>query len=285
MTNTPGDQQLRTQLHEVWNSVASGWAANIDHIEQRGARVTDLMLDAIGPEPGRRILELACGTGATGLAAARRFGPGSTVTVSDVAPDMVAVAAERAAEQGVGNVATTVLDIEQIEMPDGVFDAVLCREGLMFAVDPGRGLAEIRRVLVPRGPVSVAVWGVRDKNPWLGVLFDAVSAELGFAVPPPGLPGPFSLSDPGRLRELFVAAGFLDVTITEVYDPFVAPDFESWWVRVSAMSGPLATMLKAMNPDMAESLTGRLRELVAPYETDAGVELPGLAMVASAHRD
>ena len=65
----------------------------------------------------------------------------------------------------------------------------------MFATDPARAAGEIRRVLRPGGRAAVAVRGPRERNPWLAVVFDAVSAQVGAPVPPPGVPGPFSLGD------------------------------------------------------------------------------------------
>lgn len=284
MSNQPEPDGLRPRIHAMWNAVAGGWAQNIDHIEERGAGVTVVMLSGLSLGSGDRILELACGTGAAGLSAARAVGAEGMVTLSDVAPDMAAIAADRATELGLANVATAVLDIEQIEMPDETYDAVLCREGLMFAVDPARALGEVRRVLKPAGRVSVAVWAERERNPWLGVLFDALSAELGFVVPPPGIPGPFSLSEPGHLRELFDDAGFLDIDIVEVDNPLRAPDFDSWWARVSAMAGPLAKVLESLPPETLGSLITRLRDLVGPYRDGAGLALPGVAVVVTARR-
>ena len=57
---------------------------------------------------------------------------------------------------------------------------------------------EIRRVLRPGGRVALAVWGPRDRNPWLGVVFDAVSAQIGAPVPPPGVPGRSRSQTPTR---------------------------------------------------------------------------------------
>ena len=87
---------------------------------------------------------------------------------------------------GAARISTRVLDLEQIDVPDASFDIVVCREGLMFALDPARAVAEIVRVLRPGGRVAVAVWGPRDRNPWLGVLADAVHRQTGAPVPPPG---------------------------------------------------------------------------------------------------
>jgi SAM-dependent methyltransferase len=116
-------------------------------------------------------------------------------------------------------VSTRRLALEAIDEPAGAFDVVLCREGLMFALDPARAAREIRRVLRPDGCVALAVWGPRERNPRLGVVFDAVAAQLGRPVPPPGVPGPFSLADPDRLAGLLSAAGLADVAVEEVPAP------------------------------------------------------------------
>ena len=53
-------------------------------------------------QPGDRVLELACGPGGLGLAAAERVGPGGEVVLSDVAAEMTAIAAARAGALGAG---------------------------------------------------------------------------------------------------------------------------------------------------------------------------------------
>ena len=159
------------------------------------------------------MLELACGPGGLGLAAAARVAPGGEVVLSDVAAEMTAIAAARAGALGLANVSTRELDLESIDQPDDAYDVVLCREGLMFATDPARAAREIRRVLRPGGRVALAVWGPRERNPWLGVVFDAVSAQIGRPVPPPGIPGPFSLADSDGLGALLTDAGLADVVV------------------------------------------------------------------------
>ena len=159
------------------------------------------------PQPGERVLELACGPGSVGLAAAGRVAPGGEVVLSDVAAEMTSIAAARAEALGLSNVSTRELDLESIEQPDSSYDVVLCREGLMLVPDPASAAREIRRVLRPGGRVAIAVWGLRERNPWLGVVFDAVSAQTGKPVPPPGISGPFSLDDPHKLADLLSSAG------------------------------------------------------------------------------
>ena len=184
---------LRAQLHGVWASVAPSWAEHAAFVDARGAAVTEELLERASPRPGERVLELACGAGGLGLAAAELVAPQGEVVVSDVAAEMTSIAAARAEARAIRNVSTRVLDLERIAEPDCSYDVVLCREGLMLVPDPVRAAGEIRRVLRPGGRFALAVWGPRERNPWLSVVFDSVSAQLGAPMPPPGIPGPFSL--------------------------------------------------------------------------------------------
>jgi SAM-dependent methyltransferase len=268
--------ELRERLHGMWSAVSDGWAEHADYVEARAAEATAQMLALARLRPGDDVLELACGPGGLGLAAAREAGH---VTLSDVSAEMVAIASSRAAALGLDNVTPEAFDIEAIPRPDESYDVVLCREGLMFALDPARAAREIHRVLRPGGRVAIAVWGPRERNPWLGIVMDAVSAELGRPVPPPGVPGPFSLSDAGRLAA--VLSCLRDVAIREVEAPAWAASFEEWWERTCALAGPLTNILATL-PEAA--VQERAREAARDYETPDGLEFPGLALLASATR-
>lgn len=280
-----GDREaLRANLHGLWAAVAPSWAEHANYVDARAAAVTTAMLDGVRPQPGERVLELACGPGGAGLAAAKIVAPGGEVVLSDIAAEMTAIAAARARTLGVSNVRTLEFDIEDIDQPDGSYDVVLCREGLMLVTDPAAGAREIARVLRPGGRAAIAVWAAREHNPWLGLVFDAVSEQVGRPVPPPGVPTPFSLGDVERLRTLLTDAGLNDVRIDELPTPLSAGSFEEWWARTSALAGPLAKILDCL-PDPAKLvLAERLRKAVAPYTTASGVQLPGVTLIASARR-
>lgn len=263
-------------LQEMWSSVAPGWAEHADFIDERALPLTYRMLERTAPQPHERVLELACGPGSVSLAAAPLA---REVVASDFAPEMTAIAAERAAARGLANVSTRVVDMQDIDEPDASFDVVFCREGLMLVPDPGRAVAEIRRVLAPGGRAAISVWGPRERNPWLGVVLDAVSEQLGVPIPPPGLPGPFSLDSP----DVF-AAVVGDAEIEAVQVPLVAESGEEWSARVGALAGPLAAMLNAMPPEAAAELRGRFERGAAPYVRDGRLEFPGVALLATISR-
>ena len=108
VSNTP---ELAAGLHAMWAAVAAGWGDNADEVDQRSTDLTERLLDAAAISPGTRVLELACGPGGLGMAAAERVGPDGEVVLSDVAAEMTAIAARRAAERGLASVTTRELDL------------------------------------------------------------------------------------------------------------------------------------------------------------------------------
>jgi SAM-dependent methyltransferase len=276
---------LRARLAAMWASVAGGWGQHADYADARGAQNAERMLELARVGAGDRVLELACGPGGLGLAAAERVGAGGEVVMTDVAEEMTAIAVARAAELGLGNVAVRRLDLERIDEPDASYDVVLCREGLMFALEPDRALGEIRRVLRPGGRVAVAVWAARERNPWLGLVMDVVSAQIGAPVPPPGIPGPFALGDADELRRLSDEAGLADVQVEELSVPLRAVSFDDWWGRTSALAGPLSAILASMPEPAMQALRERAREAARPYETaSGGLDFPGVTLIAAGRR-
>src|SRR5262249_45664428 len=147
-----------------------------------------------------------------------------------------------------------------------------------------RAVRELHRVLRPTGRAAVAVWATRQDNPWLGVLLDAITDVTGLVLPPPGVPGPFALSDRDRLRRLFVGAGCTHVTPEHLAPPLRSPSFEAWWQRNLTIAGPAVAVLNGLDDSTRRRVQGRLREAVTPYETAGALELPGLAVVLSACR-
>ena len=214
------------------------------------------------------------------MAAAAIVGPGGAVVLSDIAPEMTAIAAERARNAHLTNVTTREVDLERIDYPEAAFDKVLCREGLMLVPDPASAMREARRILRPDGRAVFAVWGPRDRNPWLGVLFDAVTAQTGLAVPPPGVPGPFSLEAPGALGEVVGRAGFSGTAVREIPTPMKASSVDEWWSVVPSLAGPLEWgVLGSLPAEVSAAIRARVDAAMADFATPDGYELPGVSIL------
>jgi SAM-dependent methyltransferase len=171
------------------------------------------------------------------------------------------------------------VDLERIDYPEAAFDKVLCREGLMLVPDPASAVRETRRILRADGRAVFAVWGPRDRNPWLGVLFDAVTAQTGLRVPPPGVPGPFSLEAPGALGELLAGAGFTGTAVREIPTPMKASSLDEWWSVVPSLAGPLARVLGSLPAQVSAAIRARVDSAMADFATSDGYELPGLSIL------
>ena len=266
-------------LHAMWSAAAPSWGEYADYVDDRGAAVGEAMLAAAAIRPGEAVLELGCGPGGVGFSAAELVGPDGQVVLSDVAPEMTAIAAERAESRGLRNVVTRELDMEHLDVPDSSFDKVLCREALMLVADPTAAAGEARRVLRPGGRAVFAVWGAPAANPWLSALLDAVGAQLGAPVPPPGMPGPFALSERGALEQVLRGGGFSDVDVREVAVPMHVGSFDDWWRMVPSLAGPVAGLLASLPDDMTSAIRTNAEATLRPFATESGYVLPGLSLV------
>jgi len=266
---------------EMWGGVAGAWEQHAAFVEQHTAPATKRMFERADLQPGESVLELACGPGEIGFAAAKLVGPSGHVLLSDGAPEMIAVAERHAA--GVANVDTAVVDLDQIDLPAASFDAVLVRHGLMFAADRAATLRAIFGLLKPGGRLVTATWGRREDNPWIGLLFDAVGAQFGVEFPPPQASSPLSLDQPELLERLLTEAGFTDVHAEAVFSPSHLPSLEAWWQLVPQIAGPLATAMAGMEPAVREQIRERAlaaaAEVVRPTD-DGQIELGGSIIVA-----
>jgi SAM-dependent methyltransferase len=271
----------RAEARDGWEQIAATWRRLQGRLQEVALPVSRWLIDAIEPQPGQRILELAAGTGDTGFLAAELVRPaGGTLVCSDGAEAMLEQARARAAELGVENVEFKRIELEWIDLPTASVDGVLCRWGYMFAVDRDAAFRETRRVLKPGGRVALATWASIEQNPWAGIRLAATAAE-GHPAPPP--PGPFDLGTEAQLRALLEDAGFQDVVTAAIDVAFVQQSVADYWDTTLAMSRHFAQLLDSLDDERRASLRRRVEEHAAPFEQpDGTLRLSGRALVAAA---
>jgi SAM-dependent methyltransferase len=271
---------------ENWEEAASGWIHRQELLRELGAPVSHWMLDAIEPQPGQRVLELAAGLGETAMLAAELVAPMGGVVISDQAEAMLAGARARAIELGLSNVEFQVLNAEWIDLPVASVDAVLCRWGYMLMADPAAALGETRRVLRSGGRVALAVWDAIEHNPWALLPAQELIAQ-GLALPPDPevepAPGPFTLGDELRVRELLEQAGFEEIRVEAVDLTRRHGSFEDLWDSTLDLSRNFHDAVLSQPAAEAERIKLAVAERFAPYTTsDGALEIPGRTLVASA---
>ena len=198
---------------EYWERRSSSWIEAEDYITLVTGSFGRRAMECLALEPGRRVLDVGCGTGSTTIELARRVSPGGTAVGIDIAPSMLKAARSRAESQGVDTVEFVVGDAQSGDLGRGTFDAVFSQFGVMFFSDPAAAFANLRRALSDRGRIAFACWQDVFANEWMFVPGSAVLAVTGElpALPGPGEPGPFSLADPDHIERLLLGAGFTSI--------------------------------------------------------------------------
>jgi SAM-dependent methyltransferase len=288
-----------------WEEAAAGWVRSQELLREFGAPVSHWLIDAVAPQPGQRVLELAAGLGETGLLAAELVAPVGGAVISDQAEAMLSGARERAAALGLSNVEFQVLNAEWIDLPVASVDVVLCRWGYMLMADPAAALGETRRVLRPSGRVALAVWDAIEHNPW-ALLPGAELRERGLTPPPvPGAPGSNAHGLCSIASHTASATRPLGRVALAVWDAIehnpwaLLPgaelrvqtlqlhrrhaSFEEFWETTLDLSRPFHDAVLARPQSEIEEIRAAVRKRLEPYEAAGGVlDIPGRTLVASA---
>jgi ubiquinone/menaquinone biosynthesis C-methylase UbiE len=264
-----------------WTTVAPSWDRHRAHVEQMKTTLTGELLAALHLQPGQRVLELGAGTGDLAVRLAQAVGPTGRVLATDVADGMVELLRHTTA--GLDNVDVARLDALDIDAPDGSFDAVVFRMGLMFIAEPGRALAQCRRVLKPGGRLVVAVWAGPDRNPWLASVGMSVMMHGLWTGGPPTAPGAvFSLADPAALERLVQDSGFAEVTVEEVATPARFSSTAEHFEVVGGLAGPLSGALARADEATLAAIATSAAQALERFRVGDGLVVPGLALLCAA---
>lgn len=222
----------------------------------------DELVQRLGVSRGTRFLDVAAGTGALAIPAARR---GAEVLAVDIAPTMVERLRARVAADRLTNVEARVMDGCTLDLPDSGFDMVASLNGVSLFPDLGRGLSEMVRVTRPGGRVMVAAFGPPQKAEFLGFFLAALQSTVGGLTPPPmDAPLPFRLADPERMHGALIGSGLSAVTVDRVVWSMAFRSGDHMWDVVTS-SNPMGVELVADLSDEEQAtvrqvLHGMLRE-------------------------
>jgi SAM-dependent methyltransferase len=171
-------------------------------------------LQRAGIGPGMRFLDVAAGSGALSVPAARL---GANVTAVDQSAVMLELLAARAHEERL-SITTRVMDGHALSFDAETFDAAGSQFGVMLFPDMPRGIREMVRVVKPGGRVLMTVYGDPHRIDFLGFFVRAVQAvRPDFDGPPSDPPPlPFQLQDPARFRAELEAAGLSEVKVETI---------------------------------------------------------------------
>jgi ubiquinone/menaquinone biosynthesis C-methylase UbiE len=171
-------------------------------------------LRRVGLQAGMRFLDVAAGSGALSIPAARL---GARVLATDHSPAMLELLAARARDERL-TIETRVMDGHALDVADNSFDVVGSQFGVMLFADMPKGVREMTRVAKPGRAVLLHAYGDPRRIDFLGFLIDAIRSVRPEFSGPPADPAPleFQLADPDRLRREFAAAGLTNVSVESI---------------------------------------------------------------------
>jgi SAM-dependent methyltransferase len=242
--------------------------------------VNAVMFDLAGLERGRRVLDLAAGTGEQTIPAAQRVGPSGKVVAIDISTSMLEIAAEAVRQAGLDNVELRVMDAQRLELEPASFDAAICRCALMLIPDPVRASAEVRRVLKPGARFSAVVYSTPERNPWGALPLSIVRRRAGKPGPAIGQPGQFALGGPGMIEAVFEQAGFRDISVRAVPGSRCVAAVDQIIAEQRAGTPRVTAALADLDEAEREAAWAEIERAFRQFETPEGVEVPAEALVA-----
>jgi SAM-dependent methyltransferase len=259
--------EFKRNIRTEWRSAAGGWRKWLDVVEaeEGGQRHSAKLVELAELQPGASVLDVGGGYGEPSLTAARAVGPQGRVVCSDISPEMLAVAGDRAADAGLANVEFVARDAEELEFDDESFDAVLSRATLMFLPDLPGTLRRLHGFLKPGGRLAASVWGPQS-DVQFSAAFPVIAQELDLPAPPPGRPGAFALSDPERLAALVSEAGFRDVVTGTLSVIFETDSPERYTEFIRDVAPQLSTHLSDQPAAERERIWGAVTDAYRRFQ-------------------
>jgi hypothetical protein len=143
-------------------------------------------------------------------------------------------------------------------------------------------LAEIRRVLRPRGRVAAVIWSTPENGRFFSLAVGIIRRRAELAPPLPGQPGPFSLAGDGVLANAFEQAGFGDVDVQAVRSPLRMTSAAECLRLQRESYGALHQMLAGLDEAEREAAWQEVGEALAEFDGPEGFTGPCELLVGTA---
>jgi ubiquinone/menaquinone biosynthesis C-methylase UbiE len=177
--------------------------------------------------PGARVLDVACGRGASLFPATVASGEQGLTVGVDLASKMLCETKKEAEQQSL-KFQLGQMDGDALGFPSNSFDFVLCGFAIFFFPQPDLTLKEWNRVLKHGGKLIVCVVGRSDERwNWFNEMLNVYHEQYKFPISP--ISGGKELGKPEEIWSAILTAGFRESTIlTEDYE-LIYRDEQEWW--------------------------------------------------------
>jgi SAM-dependent methyltransferase len=221
------------------------------------APIHDRLIGALAPRRNESFLDVATGTGAVALRAARA---GADVTAIDIAPALIEIAKRKAADDRL-SIRFEVGDAQALPFADASFNVVSSAHGVHFAADHAATASELGRVCRPEGRLGITVWRRGGRG-------DDFAEMVAWYEPAPAGPSPGDWGSPEYATRLLCRDFELEF-VPEVWMQ-TGESGDAIWRLITEASPQFKALVESLS---AEGLAAFRAEWVAYYEQyrDGGV--------------
>lgn len=259
--------------------MARPWLEAAPELEVAFGQVFDALFAAAQLSSGERVIDVGCGTGPTLITASKAVGDAGSVVGIDIAPPLLARAAERVPT----NVELVVGDAGVYVFEDASFDVILANFGIMFFEDNISAFSNLRRAVRPGGRLAATVWASPTENPWFSMPRKIVDQFVaGVPRPDPAGPGPMRFGDPSVLEDYLVASGWKPSI--ETLDIHLIPPGRAEQVAKLLMKVNVGMMLKGVDVTDRQlvQIDKAITDACKRFETEGQSRIPARIHVVSA---
>jgi len=259
---------VRAFEHASWQRVAVDYG---DTFAAATRLFIDPLLDAARVGAQTRVLDVCCGPGLVAGAAAAR---GAAAAGVDFSPAMLELARARHPCLGFSQG-----DAEALPYAAGSFDAVVANFGVHHVPHPTAALAEMHRLLAPRGRAAFTVWPRPDRNaPWR-LLFDAIrthgALDAAKTPPPSG-----SINSEETCRAALTQAGFDNAGAELVEREWAVKSVHEVIAAFRNGTARTAALIDAQDAAALPAILAHMAEGAERYRRGDGLHIPIAAIVA-----
>jgi SAM-dependent methyltransferase len=255
---------------DIWQS-AAGYEG---YVGRWSRRVAHAFIEWLGIPAGRRWVDVGCGTGAVTETILKLADPASVIGV-DPSEAFVAFARSQVTDP---RASFAVGDGAALPVSDADADVAVSGLVLNFVPDPVAMLADMRRVVAPRGAVAIYVWDYADGMEIMRHFWDA-AIDQDPAVGARSETLKFGIWKPEPLRDAFSRAGLTHIDVQPIDIPTVFRDFDDYWRPFLMATAPAPRHVMSLSDEDREDLRRRLESRL-PTESDGSIHLTARAWAA-----
>ncbi len=231
----------------------------------------EALVDFAALQPGERVVDVGCGTGAAARYAAQMVGRSGQVIGVDVNAGMLEVARSLLPVAG-APLEWREANATQLPLDDHSIDVVLCAQTVQFLPEKKTALSEMRRVVKPGGRVAVSLWCDIAESPYFYRLVEAVARHIGPATAA-GLKSAFALSAAADIYNLLEEAGFEQIEIMVKQLDLSLPTLTEFVPRhISAT--PMNVGFSQAAETVQQTIIREVAEPLSRYGTNGQVHIP-----------